>query len=319
MWFKQIQIFQLSHWENYSRDQLIEKLEALYFRSCLPSMPSSAGWVSPIDEPEELLVRQVKDYQMVCLQIEEKILPATVIKQAVDERVKEIKKTEERKLRQKEKLALKDDIILTLLPRAFTKLTRVYAYIDSKNKWLILGTTHAKKTESLLDIFQKTLDIELKPLEVNKLSPILTHWLQHRDYPSTLAIEKSCVLQDSQQQNRIIRCQQQDLFANSIQSLVKDGCEVKQLAFSWHDYVNFVLVTENFSLRNLQRNDEFQEQIEELGAETKQQQFDADFMMMAETMSRLLNELLTLFSPSNEMKQTSGQMSTTQIPVETEM
>lgn len=306
MWFKQIQVFELPHWENYSRDKLIEKLEALYFRQCLPSLSSSAGWISPIDEPEEFLVRPVKDYQMICLQIEEKILPAAVVRQALDERIKEIKKNEARQLRQKEKLALKDDIILTLLPRAFTKLTRVYAYIDTKNKWLILGTTHAKKTESFLEAFKKTLDTEPQPLEVNKLSPILTHWLQHRNYPATLAIEKSCVLQDSNQQNRIIRCQQQDLFAGSIQSLLKDGCEVKQLAFSWHDNINFVLPSDKFSLRNFKRNDEFQEEIKELGAETKQQQFDADVMIMGETLSRLLNELLTLFAPSKEAQKTSS-------------
>ena len=102
------------------------------------------------------------------------------------------------------------------------------------------------------------------------------------------------MLQDANQQNRIIRCQQQDLFASNIQSLIKEGCEVKQLVLSWNDQVNFALA-DDFSLRSIQFQDEIKEQAKDMEPETKQQQFDEDFLIMTATLSNLLNELLNFF------------------------
>ena len=294
MWFKQIQLFQLNDSFDYSKDNLVECLEKLLFKPCLPSMPSSMGWSRLVDEDNAPLVRAVNNCLMFCLQIEEKVLPAAVIRQALTEKIKQIQTAEDRKVRQKEKLSLKDEVIMTLLPRAFTKLTQVHAYIDTKYHWLVLGTNSTTKTEQFLTMFKKSISEEIHPFELKKLSPIMTHWIKEKNYPSSLAVEKSCLLQDPKQQNRIIRCQQQDLFVNGIQSLIKDGCEIKQLALSYRDQIKFVLA-EDFSLRNLQFEDEIREQVRELEPETIQQQLDADFLIMTTTLCELLKELLGLF------------------------
>lgn len=132
----------------------------------------------------------------------------------------------------------------------------------------------------------------------------MTHWLKTQDYPKLFSIEKSCVLQDANQEARVIRCQQQDLFASSIQSLIKDGCEVKQLALCWYDRVNFVLA-DDFSLRSIKFQEEILEQIGEIDTETQQQQLDADFFITTETFSGLLKDLLEVFinSVKSEKKQ----------------
>lgn len=294
MWFKQVQVFQLNDLSNKLVDGVASLLEPLAFSPCLPSMADTVGWVAPVDEEGADLARNVNGNIMLCIQFEEKILPATVINQAVVEKIKHIEQTADRKVRQKEKLALKDQVVTTLLPRAFSKLSRVYAYIDTKNHWLVLGTANANKTEKFIDLFKKSITDKIKPVEIKKIAPTITHWLQHQSYPTDFAIEKTCVLQDPNQQKRVIRCQQQDLFAGSIQSLLKDGCEVKQLALSWQDRVNFILTTD-FIINSLSFNDELTEHVKELEVETKQQLFDADLFIMSETLSGLLKALLTLF------------------------
>lgn len=297
MWFKQLQLFQLADKFDYSIENFMASLEQLLFKPCLPSIPSTMGWVTLLDEEGAPLVRSVNQCVMFCLQIEEKILPTGVIHQALINKIKQIEVSENRKVRNKEKFSLKDDIIMTLLPRAFSKLTRVYAYIDARYHYLVLGTANTLKTEQFLSFFKKTMGEKIHPFELKKLAPLMTHWLKEKSYPSSLAIEKSCVLQDAKQQNRMIRCQQQDLFASSIQALIKDGCEAKQLALTWQDQVNFILA-DDFSLRRIQFQDEIQEQVKELEPETKQHQLDADFLIMSATLSGLLNELLALFSKS---------------------
>lgn len=294
MWFKQIQFFQLTDSLSYSPDALAEKLQPLAFTSCLPSFQSSIGWTSPFDDDNAPLVHGVNGYMMICMQIEEKILPATVIRQALADKIKQIETEQDRKVYQKEKLSLKDEITMTLLPRAFTKILRIHAYIDTRNQWLVINTSNASKAEQFISLFKKSFSENVFPFKLKKLSPIFTQWLKTQNYPKTFSIEKACVLQDPNHQSRVIRCQQQDLFANGIQLLIKDGCEAKQLALSWEDRVNFVLV-DDFSLRSIQYQDDVLSQTDEMGIETKQQQFDADFVIMTETLSAMLTDILNLF------------------------
>jgi recombination associated protein RdgC len=295
MWFKQIQLFQLTESIGNQPKELEKNLELLAFRPCLPSMSSSMGWVPPIDEENAPLVQAINGYMMICLQIEEKILPATVIRQELAEKIKKIEAHEDRKVRAKEKLSLKDEIILTLLPRAFSKLTRLYGYIDTKQHCLILGTANAKKAEQFISMFKKSVSEHISSFEIKKLAPIITLWLKNQNYPNSFGIEKACVLQDPNQQNRVIRCQHQDLFANSIQSLIKDGCEVKQLGLSWQDHIHFVLSADDFSLRSIKYQEEILSQSRDLEAETRQQEFNANFFIMTETLAKLLVELRELF------------------------
>lgn len=298
MWFKQLQLFQLDRSINaVSVNTLAEKLESLSFSPCLPSMPESIGWVPPIDDEDEPLTRSINGFAMLCLQIEEKILPASVIQTALHETTKQIELSENRKIRAREKLSLKDDIVLSLLPRAFSKLTRIYAYIDTQHHWLLLGTAHTKRTEQFISFFKKSMNSDIQAIDVKNLSSKMTSWLLNKNYPHSFVVENACVLQDAKQENRIIRCKHQNLFAEPILSLVKDGCDVNQLALSWNDHVSFVL-SDDFKLSSIQFEDELIAQAKETSPETKLQAFAADFLLMSATFSTLLTDLLAVMHES---------------------
>lgn len=44
-------------------------------------------------------------------------------------------------------------------------------------------------------------------------------------------------INEKKQKSRVIRRKDQDLFTSSIHSLVKDSCEIKQLALNWQDRI----------------------------------------------------------------------------------
>lgn len=293
MWFRQAQVFQLNSSISSSAQALAEKLEALAFNPCPPSIPSSMGWVSPIDLDDAPLARGLNGCIMICLQIEEKILPASVVMTTLKEKIKAIEAKEERRIRQKEKLSLKDEVTHTLMPRAFSKFTRIHAYIDTRHQWLILNSTSPGKTELFLSLFKKSFGDGIQSIEVTKPSLILTQWLKDKNYPEIFSIEKSCVLQDPQQQNRMIRCQQQDLFSEGIQSLVKEGCAAIQMNLCWQDKIDFV-INEEFILKSIRLSEDDIAEIQD-EMETKQQKFDADFIMMTEMYAALLKDLLNIF------------------------
>jgi recombination associated protein RdgC len=293
MWFKQVQLFQVSGLEGYSPKGLEEKLEKFCFQESLSFMTYGSGWVSPVDEEGSSLVQALKHYWMICLQIEEKILPPAVVRQELAQKVKKIEAAENRKVGAKEKQALKDEVIATLLPRAFSKVTKVYAYLDTQHHWLVLGTSNTKKTEQFMTVFKKTVGDFLQPFPDKKLTSVMTSWLQHQNYSSSFSVEKACVLQDANYQPRVIRCREQDLFAPSIQSLLKEGCEVKQLALNWHDHVDFVLLGD-FSIQSIRFKEKLIGEVDEMEAETALQQFHADFLIMTETLNGLFEDLVNL-------------------------
>ena len=295
MLIRQAQIFQLTGLNKLLED-LEEKLEKLEFTPCTPLVPISVGWIPPLEEfsdkeESDCFMYKIDNYIILCLKIEEKILPNTVVQQELKDKIKQIELLENRKVSQKEKFILKVQIITKLLPKAFSKFTQIYIYIDLKKEQLILGTINTKKTAQFISLFKKILPEEIQPFdEVTALSNIMTEWLESQDCPSAFSIEKNCVLQDPNNQMRMIRCQQQDLLSPNIQALVKDGYKIKQIALNWQDQIDFI-VTNRLLLNSIRFTDQFLERVKEVDIEPKQQ-FDSNFLIMAEALSSLLEDLL---------------------------
>lgn len=296
MWFRQVQIFQLTRGSfRTPPETLAERLGLLAFSPCLPSMPFSLGWAPPAGGDDDRLFRMINDCIMLCLETEEKILPATVVRQFVQEKIRKIESEESRKVYSKERNTLKDEMITTLLPRAFCKRHRIYGYIDLKKQWLILGTANAKRAEQFLTLFKKTLSEEITPLRVDALHEKMTRWVQQNEALSPFSIGNACVMQDKAEQGRVIRCRQQDLDEEGIQSLLKTGCQVRQLALSWQDQMEFILA-DPFTLQSVRFQEEIVERSRELEPETEQQQFDADFFIFSGVFSLMFDDLMQLVS-----------------------
>lgn len=294
MWFKQIQLFQLNTPFKHQSSDIHNRLEPFAFKPCMPSMPSSMGWISPLDEEDAPLTRGLNGCYMLTLQIEEKILPSTVVAQAVKDKIKKIEVTEGRKVRQKEKMTYKDELTQTLLTKAFTKLNTLNAYIDTRNNWLVLNTISPAKTDLFISMFQKAFGECVEYLDTIKPSALLTHWLKAKDYPAIFGVGETCVLQDPEQTSRVVRAQHQDLFASGLQSLLHEGFDVMQLALCWQDRIDFVLA-DDFTLRSVSLADDDLLDIKET-YETRQEKFDADLILMAESLTGLFTDLLQTFS-----------------------
>lgn len=300
MWFKQAQILTINSNFTYTPEILATQLQSLAYTPCLPTLPATQGWVTPAEVEDAALVHAIDHYWLICLQTEEKILPATVVRNEVKKRVKEIELSRGDKVGRKEKTQLAEETTHTLLPKAFSKLTRTYAYIDRKNNWLVIDSTSPSKIKQLVDFLQRCApEIRLKALETTKVPPVLTQWLVKQNNPTDFSINQACLLRDPNNETRMIRCQQQNLFATSIQTLLKEGCLANQLSLTWHDKIDFMLANE-FIISGIRYQDDIKAQAEEASVETVVQRFDADFIVMAGTLSMMLADLVAIFKASKE-------------------
>lgn len=295
MWFKNLALFQLTEKFTLTVEEVEKHLNEHAFAPCSTSAPVSMGWVSPLGNNAPI-VHAASGFMLMAFKVQEKIVPASVIKELVDEKVAEIELQESRTVKKKEKDTLKEEIYQTLLPRAFTRNSVINAYIDTQNGWLVVNASSAKKAELLTVNLRKALgSLKIRIPEVLPVSMRLTQWLKTNEYPAALTIEDQCILQDDKDASGIIRCQRQNLFTDDILSLIESGRETVQLGLSWQDQLSFI-INDEFMIKSVKFLEMVQDKANDIVSETKQERFDADFIIMAETLREFIDFLMQVFA-----------------------
>ena len=128
-------------------------LETINITLATKSEQSKFGWSEPL-KGSELLYFAVGKQILLLAQKEEKILPSHVVKRELDARVEKLEQAENRKLKKVEKQTLKDDVIATLLPRAFSKYQQTAIWIDTENNLIYVDAASAKRAEEVLALLR---------------------------------------------------------------------------------------------------------------------------------------------------------------------
>ncbi|MEJ1336432.1 MAG: recombination-associated protein RdgC, partial [Candidatus Sedimenticola sp. (ex Thyasira tokunagai)] len=186
MWFKNLQLYRLTQPFDLSSEALHEALQERASRECGSLEMSVLGWHFPLGRHGSQLTHAVGNCIMVCVRKEEKVIPSSVVRDLLDEKVASVEEQEARKVRRRERDELKDELMTNLLPRAFVKSNLTYAYIDTKDHWLVVDAASPGRAEELISLLRETLGtLPLKPLEVAQ-SPtsVMTSWLNGTPPPS---------------------------------------------------------------------------------------------------------------------------------------
>ena len=116
-----------------------------------------------------MLFRQ-GEMALVALRRQEKVLPASVIRDLTDERVQEIEARDVRRWA-KRKQQLREQVADELLPRAFSRNLHVRAWLDLAHGWLAVDAGSAARAETLLGALRDALPPFPARLPRTRLSP----------------------------------------------------------------------------------------------------------------------------------------------------
>ena len=291
MWFKNLQIYLLTKPFELDSEALHDRMLEKSARACGSLEMSTIGWQSPLGRSGSQLTHAVGKCIMVCARKDEKVLPAAVVREVLADRVAEIEEAEDRKVRRREQGEMRDEIMQDLLPKAFSKSALTYAYIDTKNEWLVVDAASPKRAEELISLMRETLgSFQVRPVQVN-LSPaaVMTAWLS--GHPSDeFLLQDECERRDPVEEGAIVRCRRQDLEGDEITTHLKAGKQVVRLSLNWGERLSFVF-TEDMSVKRLKFLDVIQEQAAEAEAEDAATRFDVDFSLMTLELERFLPHL----------------------------
>lgn len=295
MWFKNIRLYCFTKPFELSPEDLESRLSEKLFQPCSSHDKTRMGWISPIAKDGEMLTHVVGDYIMICAQRQDRILPASVVKDATDEKVVELEERQGRKVYRKEKQQIQEDTFASLLPRAFTRNQKVFAYLAPTENLLVINTVSAPRAEELLSLLRESIGSLSVALPVSKRAPgdVMTRWLKNQNATHKFQIEEDCELYDPIDGSNVVRCKGQDLFADEIQTHLSAGKQVRKLGVSWKGLLNCI-IADDLTVKRLKFED-IKEENESFQEESAAQKFDQEFALMTLELSGFLQSFFSAF------------------------
>jgi recombination associated protein RdgC len=226
-------------------------------------------------------------------------VPASAVKSAVDERVERYKaETGNERVPAKVKKEFKEEVLLDLLPRAFSKRSTMLLWLDAKNRMLVVDAGSLSAADrivssllaSLLEVpgAGPALDLELIHTQTSPAAS-MAHWLATREAPWRFTIDRDCELKAPDEQKATVRYARHTLDIDEVAQHIAAGKVPTQLAMTWNDRVSLVL-TEAGQIRKLKMLDVV---LKEAGDGGKDEDtFDANVAILTGELSQLIPDLL---------------------------
>lgn len=296
IWFKNAQIYRLS--ENFKVDfeHWQQAMSARLFSPCQQQQPVSLGWVSAIPDTSNL-IHQSGRYALLCLQRQERLLPASVIREVLQEKVDLIRQQEDRRVGSKERQTLKDEVIFELLPKAFVRTSRIYCYIDTELHVLVVDAASEKRADEISGFLRETLGtLPVTVLQSHcQPAPVLTSWVRDEN-----AVAEGWVLQPdmelthSDNQDAKVKLKHVDFDSSALAAHLDESARVEQIAFEWQERL-FAVINAKSQLKRIKYADTLTEQALNDGSDDKVTQADASFLLMASELSGIISDMIRHF------------------------
>jgi recombination associated protein RdgC len=219
---------------------LAEKLEAHPFESCGLTQLSSQGWVPPLHG--EGYVYEAHGAQLCTLKQEKRLLPASVVNDYLQVKVEEFEAAEGYSPSRKIRTQMKEDITLDLLPKAFTKVSRIPVLIFPRQGWLLVLGGSVKTADDTTAFMRESvgnLPISLVNTDISP-SSIMTQWLSDPSkLPEDWVLGEEVELKDAE--DAVVRVKNQDLFSEELSVHMDAGKIVTKLALIWREQVSIIV------------------------------------------------------------------------------
>lgn len=248
------------------------------------------GWVNPVTlEPEGELFRYIDGSIVLCVKIQERILPSGIItKEAAKEAT--ARGLDWNQLSRKMKQSIKEDVCLRLIPQAFTKDSFIFGYVDYDTDMIIVDASSFNKAEMFTGLLRKSIG----SLPVEKFSveawvdDELTEWVKS-SAPPPFEVLDDVVFKSLLEDGGKVTTKSQPLNEYEI-AVITDQRVVTKLALSHNDAMTFTLC-DDLSIRRVRLSDTLRDEMEEIDAADKLTRFDADFLLMRGAVRAMYRDL----------------------------
>ncbi|MFO3704401.1 recombination-associated protein RdgC [Xanthomonas codiaei] len=252
---------------------------------------SSRGFVPPYgrdgDQAETFAVIH-GEFAWVSVGGQDKLLPGSVVNNAVEAKVAEIEQREGQRPGGRARKRIKDDVVHELLPKAFVREQRTDAFLDMQHGFIAVDSSSRKTADAVCSELRGALgSFPALPLNA-EVAPraVLTAWLAGGPLPAGLSLGEDCELRDPIEGGARVRCNHQELRSDEVSKHLEAGKQVTRLELVLDDHVAFVL-GDDLVIRRLRFLDGAIDKLDYDDANGVRAELDARFNLMACEVRRL--------------------------------
>jgi recombination associated protein RdgC len=290
---KNARIYRLSAPLPVTADTLEQALSEFKARPLSAQESAHVGFCPPLHASIKPLVTELLNgVLVVAVKRTEKLLPAAVINEELQPLVTAAEQEKGRPLSRKEKQQLKEELQLSLLPRAFSRSTVTRAYIDMAGNQIIVDTASASKAEDVLALLRKAIGSlpALPWLDSNKLHSQLQLWLQNQSLPAELTLGHNALLKAPDEEGAKAQFANHLLSADEVQSHLQDKL-VTKLQLSKAEVCDFT-ITDDGAITGIKWADAITAQNDEMGWDDLQARLEADAYLLATELRRVMASIV---------------------------
>lgn len=291
-WFKNTIIYEFKNEITLSKPALESALNTHIFKACNNQDQSKLGWVSPDTNHQDNLVINIEGHLLLKAKKETKLLPVSVVRDALQSKISKIEKIERRTLKKAEKAALKEEVLTYLLPRAFSKYQHYFLWVDLKNQRIVIDSASYKQAEAVISLLRKcvgSLPVNLKRHDI-PLELLLTKWVKHNHHFPPFHFGDEVELKDILDGLGIIRCRQQELICDEIMQHIHAGKQITKLKLVEKERVNFIL-QHDLTIKCIKYDATLLDKNEDIDKMDTEKRLKADFIVMTEVISNVFNKI----------------------------
>jgi len=297
MWFNKASIYKLNG-ESEISEELLEKKR---YTPCTKLQESANGWTPPGNGNDAPLIYEANGYQLICLTIETKVLPASAVKERIEENMKEQEEQLGRPLSKKDKVTIKEKVRELMLPQAFSKKKAIYAYIKPSSNLMVINSTSDADTTLFIKQLRETVKA-FSAIMINAISSPkeqMRKWLIEQVAPDDFEIGNNCKLVDNDESKGAITCKNQDLSSKEILAHLEGKMFPSELELTWNERIQFIL-TDFLTLNRIKFLECITEEAKESQTDSKEDLFDANFCIMAGELTQLVLAVENIFNIDEE-------------------
>jgi recombination associated protein RdgC len=295
MWFRNLVLYRLPSGWSLSAAQLEEKLGTRPLQACGALEMLSRGWIAP--SASGRLVHTLDQHHLIALGVEQKLLPATIVRQEALRRAKLKEDSQGFPVGKRQLRDLKLRVTDELRARALSRQRSTRAWIDPQGGWCVVDAASPGKAEELIEMLRDTLGTFAVQFVQTQRSAhaSMAAWLMQGSAPGALALDQDLTLTTADGTKSSVRYTRHALDLREIRAHLEAGKYPTQLGLCWNDRVAFML-TEKLAIKRVQFLDlepdvPAQEQQPAAKADPLEK-FDADFALMTGELTLLLEAVV---------------------------
>ena len=298
--FKNIIVYRIDPSWSKTTAQVEAGLSQMRFRDCGATQEKSVGWSEPRGEKHGMLVESVGGQLMMRLTMESKVLPSSVVKRRAEEKIEKIEESTGRKVSRMEKKDIREETLLDLLPKAFTRISNTVVWIDPTERLLVIDASGQNKADEVVAVLLRSLDsLVITPIQTN-VAPAtqMTAWLMAHEAPGRFDVDRECELKATDDSQAVVRYSKHTLNNEEVRKHLQNNKMPTRLALTWNGRVSFVL-NEEAQIKKIKFLDGVFDASD--NAAPDEDRFDADVAIVTGELGKLIPEMIDALGGEMEL------------------